>query len=72
MAGALVSFASLVATAHSARDPVPAANEAVAVPVAIRVDAGKPLADLKPIWPFLGTDEPDHATMKDGKALTRR
>jgi hypothetical protein len=39
VAAALVSFASLVAIAQPAREPAPAANEAVAFPVAIRVDA---------------------------------
>ena len=38
-------------------------------PVAIRVDAAKPLGDLKPIWRFFGADEPNYATMKDGKKL---
>ena len=38
-------------------------------PVSIRVDAAKPLGELKPIWRFFGADEPNYATMKDGKKL---
>lgn len=38
-------------------------------PVALRVDAAQPLGDLKPIWRFFGADEPNYATMKDGKKL---
>ena len=38
-------------------------------PVTIRVDAGKPLGDLKPIWRFFGADEPNYAYMKHGKKL---
>lgn len=38
-------------------------------PVSIRVDAGKPTGELKPIWRFFGADEPNYAYMKDGKKL---
>ena len=38
-------------------------------PVAITVQADKSLGDLKPIWRFFGADEPNYATMKDGKKL---
>ena len=38
-------------------------------PVAIRVDAGKPLGELKPIWRFFGADEPNYAYMKHGQKL---
>ena len=38
-------------------------------PVAIRVDAAKPLGALHPIWRFFGADEPNYATMKDGQKL---
>jgi xylan 1,4-beta-xylosidase len=37
--------------------------------VAIDVDAGKPAGELKPIWRFFGADEPNYATMKDGRKL---
>jgi xylan 1,4-beta-xylosidase len=38
-------------------------------PVAIRVDAAKPVGDLRPIWRFFGADEPNYAYMKDGQRL---
>ena len=38
-------------------------------PVTIRVDASRPLGELKPIWRFFGADEPNYATMKDGRKL---
>jgi xylan 1,4-beta-xylosidase len=37
--------------------------------VNVTVHADKPLGDLKPIWRFFGADEPNYATMKDGKKL---
>lgn len=40
-------------------------------PVAIRVDAAQPRAELKPIYRFFGADEPNYATMKDGRRLLR-
>jgi xylan 1,4-beta-xylosidase len=48
---------------------IPAAPAADAFPVAIRVDAAKPAQELRPIWRFFGADEPNYATMKDGKKL---
>jgi xylan 1,4-beta-xylosidase len=38
-------------------------------PVSIQIDAGHPRAELKPIWRFFGADEPNYATMKDGRKL---
>ncbi len=38
-------------------------------PVTIAVDAGNPLGELKPIWRMFGADEPNYATMKDGRKL---
>jgi len=38
-------------------------------PVAIKVDAARPQGELKPIWRFFGADEPNYATMKDGRKL---
>ncbi|MGC1302306.1 MAG: beta-xylosidase, partial [Caulobacteraceae bacterium] len=40
-----------------------------AFPVSITVDASKPQGQLKPIWRFFGADEPNYATMKDGRKL---
>lgn len=38
-------------------------------PVAISVDAGQATGPLPPIWRFFGADEPNYATMKDGRKL---
>lgn len=38
-------------------------------PVTITVDAAKPTGPLRPIWRFFGADEPNYATMKDGRKL---
>lgn len=46
---------------------LPAADENF--PVTIRVDASKPHGELKPIYRFFGADEPNYATMKDGRKL---
>lgn len=40
-----------------------------AFPVRIDVDAGRTLGPLEPIWRFFGADEPNYATMKDGRTL---
>ena len=38
-----------------------------AFPVKIRVDAGKSEGPVNPVWRFFGADEPNYATMKDGR-----
>jgi xylan 1,4-beta-xylosidase len=38
-------------------------------PVTIRVDASKAVGEMKPIWRFFGADEPNYATMMDGRRL---
>ncbi|MBI1176241.1 beta-xylosidase [bacterium] len=38
-------------------------------PVTIKVDAAKPIGELKPIWRFFGADEPNYATMPNGRKL---
>ncbi|MCC7377325.1 MAG: hypothetical protein IT581_21865 [Verrucomicrobiales bacterium] len=38
-------------------------------PVQIEVDGARKLGPLKPIWRFFGADEPNYATMKDGRKL---
>jgi xylan 1,4-beta-xylosidase len=56
-----------------ARAAEPAASASVsstnAFPVSIRVDAGRTLGGLKPIWRFFGADEPNYAYMKNGRKL---
>jgi xylan 1,4-beta-xylosidase len=46
-----------------------AAPEPSTFPVLIRVDAGRPEGELKPMWRFFGADEPNYAYMRDGKRL---
>lgn len=38
-------------------------------PVEIQVNAARPGAELRPIWRFFGGDEPNYATMRDGREL---
>jgi xylan 1,4-beta-xylosidase len=45
------------------------AQTAPARQVAISVDAAKPAGKLPPVWRFFGADEPNYATMKDGRKL---
>jgi xylan 1,4-beta-xylosidase len=47
--------------------PVLAAE--AAFPVTITVDAARRKGELEPIWRFFGADEPNYATMKDGRKL---
>jgi xylan 1,4-beta-xylosidase len=54
----------LAAPALAATDPPPASFD-----VDIEVDARSAGAPLTPIWRFFGADEPNYATMKDGRLL---
>ena len=45
------------------------AAPAASFPVSIRVDAAQTHGALRPIWRFFGGDEPNYATMKDGRKL---
>ncbi|MGH7993256.1 MAG: GH39 family glycosyl hydrolase, partial [Limisphaerales bacterium] len=38
-------------------------------PVAIQVQADRPIGEWKPIWRFFGADEPNYACLPDGKKL---
>lgn len=59
---------TIVALTASAQTPSPGGT-AGTFPVAIAVDAGRDLGELAPIWRFFGADEPNYATMKDGRKL---
>jgi xylan 1,4-beta-xylosidase len=63
------SLASLacLSLAMTARAQSPAS--ATPFPVSIRVDASRSAGPLTPIWRFFGADEPNYATMKDGRKL---
>lgn len=61
LAGALLLLAG-AGRGASAGAPAP-------FPVAVRVDASRALGPMKPIWRFFGADEPNYATMWDGRKL---
>jgi len=63
---ALVLLASFTTTA---RADAQRTESAAPFPVAIQVDASRALGPLEPIWRFFGADEPNYATMKDGRKL---
>jgi len=50
----------IVSAAHAADAPLA---------VAVTVDASKPAGGLRPVWRFFGADEPNYATMQDGRKL---
>ena len=58
---------ALLVFAAGAIAPASAADAPIAV--TIKVDAARPQGELKPIWRFFGADEPNYATMKDGRKL---
>ncbi|HMI20931.1 MAG TPA: beta-xylosidase [Sphingomonas sp.] len=45
----------------------PASAQSPAFPVTISVDAAHTMGAVKPVWRFFGADEPNYATMKDGR-----
>jgi len=47
----------------------PALRAAEPFPVSITVNITEDLGELRPIWRFFGADEPNYATMKDGRKL---
>lgn len=61
---AMASVASLPAWGQDRTDPALPPIEAH-----ISVDADHVVGDLPPIWRFFGADEPNYATMKDGRKL---
>ena len=46
----------------------PGSTDIYGMPYAV-VDASQPKGELKPIYRFFGADEPNYATMKDGRKL---
>src|SRR5437868_27611 len=66
----LVALAtSFTTTAVRAQVPTAPTTTSVPFPVSIQVDAGQSLGELRQIWRFFGADEPNYATMKDGRKL---
>jgi xylan 1,4-beta-xylosidase len=64
-----ITLVILVAGHLSAADSPISTTPVREFPVTITVDAAKTLGELKPIWRFFGADEPNYATMKDGRRL---
>ena len=64
-----VCLFALLPGAAALAQPAPASTPTAPFAVTIAVDAAKPIGELKPIWRFFGADEPNYATMKDGKKL---
>lgn len=62
------SSAALLTAALLHASPALASN-APPLPVAISVDAARVEGRLEPVWRFFGSDEPNYATMKDGRKL---
>lgn len=60
-------FAALILPALAQTTSTPAA--VTPFPVSITVDAAQAAGPLRPIWRFFGADEPNYATMKDGRKL---
>ena len=65
----VVCFLLAVLSAAAQTPPDQPAPAAGAFPVTISVDAAKPNGELHRIWRFFGADEPNYATMKDGRKL---
>ncbi|HWA24188.1 MAG TPA: beta-xylosidase [Lacunisphaera sp.] len=62
---------ALLLAAFAASGSIHAADTPASFPVTITVDAAKPMGPLRPIWRFFGADEPNYATMKDGRRLVK-
>jgi xylan 1,4-beta-xylosidase len=65
MNGLITIFAVAFACAGAAVG----ADSTNSFPLSITVDAAKPIGELKPIWRMFGADEPNYATMKNGRKL---
>jgi xylan 1,4-beta-xylosidase len=63
------SFTLLASIALATVARAQSTSTAPPFPVSIRVDASASLGPLTPIWRFFGADEPNYATMKDGRKL---
>ena len=63
------AFATTAFCAAAEPAAAPVSSSSAAFPVSIHVDASRTVGELKPIWRFFGADEPNYATMKDGRKL---
>lgn len=62
MISRLIAIAALALSAAQAQTPA-------SFSVTVAIDASKPIGPMKPIWRMFGADEPNYATMKDGRKL---
>ena len=67
-AGGAAGSAAAESTAAAPPPSVPRST-AAPFPVSIHIDGTRRLGELKPVWRFFGADEPNYATMKDGRRL---
>lgn len=63
--GLLGLFSSFLIVTNAAAQSVPPAPR----PVTITVNVARSTGALPPVWRFFGADEPNYATMKDGRKL---
>jgi xylan 1,4-beta-xylosidase len=66
---AIVLVAALAVLAGQAGHAAARVSASKPFAVTIRVDAGKSLGPLKPVWRFFGADEPNYAYLPDGERL---
>lgn len=65
MRSLLLSLGLISSFALAGESPASSAAQ----PVEITVDAARVTGNLAPVWRFFGADEPNYATMKDGRKL---
>lgn len=63
------SMLAMPAAAQTAATPTSATSTTASIPVTVEVEANRPDGTLPPVWRFFGADEPNYATMKDGRKL---
>ena len=62
-------MAAVLASCLLAASPITAKERVTPRAVAITVEADRVEGTLPPVWRFFGADEPNYATMKDGRKL---
>jgi xylan 1,4-beta-xylosidase len=65
MKSLLLSLGLIASSALAGEAPPSSSGQ----PVTIAVDASRVTGNLAPVWRFFGADEPNYATMKDGRKL---
>lgn len=69
MTAAMLAGSPAAAQSAPPRPAAATAQQAAVRDVTVTVEAGKPVGALPPVWRFFGADEPNYATMKDGRKL---